>query len=156
MISESQLYADRLRAARAQIWKTLDGLRDDALNWHPTPDASNSLFALATHCLGAERRWIHQVVGGRTIVRDRDAEFRALAENLATLETTYADVALETERVLNDLTLEAMAALKNDGRNEYSARWCILHVVEHYSEHIGQMALTRQLWENRNARLNEI
>ncbi len=156
MIPEAQTYAELLREARTRIWKLMDGLNQDALNWHPTPDASNSIYALVTHCLGAERRWIHQIVGGRSIVRDRDAEFRALADNPATLQTTYAEAAIETERVLNDLTLDAMAELKSDGKNQASARWCILHIVEHYNEHIGQIALTRQLWENRTARLHEI
>jgi uncharacterized damage-inducible protein DinB len=156
MISETQTYANVLRDARARVWKLLEGLMPDALNWHPTPDASNSIYALAVHCLGAERRWIHQIVGGRTIVRDRDAEFRALAENLAALQTTYAEAAGETERVLNELTSDALDALKSDGKQEASARWCILHIVEHYNEHIGQMALTRQLWENRAARLHDI
>jgi len=156
MIPETQTYAEVLRQERARIWNIIEGLSNDALNWHPTPDASNSIYALATHCLGAERRWIHQIVGARTIVRDRDAEFRALAENLATLQTTYAEVAIETERVLNSLTLATLAELKSDGKNQASARWCILHIIEHYNEHIGQMALTRQLWENRAARLNEI
>jgi len=156
MLPEAQTYADVLRAARARIWALLDGASRDALDWHPTPDASNSIYALAAHCLGAERRWIHQIVGGRAIVRDRDAEFRALAENLATLQTTYAEVAIQTERILNEATLDTLSEAKSDGKNSYAARWCILHIVEHYSEHLGQMALTRQLWENRAARLNEI
>jgi hypothetical protein len=25
-------------------------------------------------------------------------------------------------------------------------RWCILHVIEHYAQHLGHMQLTRQLW----------
>jgi len=28
--------------------------------------------------------------------------------------------------------------------------------IEHYNEHLGQMRLTRQLWENRHARPHEI
>jgi uncharacterized damage-inducible protein DinB len=156
MIPEIAMYAELLREARARIFKTLNGLSGDALNWRPVPDGSNSLYALAIHCLGAERRWIHQIVGGRTIARDRDAEFRALADNLETLEATYDEAAIESERVFADLDDLKIGETRSDGKKDYAVRWCILHIVEHYNEHLGQMALTRQLWENRTARPHEI
>lgn len=156
MSNETKTYLDLLNDARARVWKILQGLDHAALNWRPTPDASNSLFALATHCLGAERRWIHQEVGAQSITRDRDAEFRALAENIATLQLTYAQVALLSQEILARLTAQELDALRGDAAHQQTVRWCILHIVEHYNEHIGQMALTRQLWENRHARLNEI
>ncbi len=77
MIPAVQIYLDVLRARRADILQTLDGLDAAALNWHPLDAETNSLYALATHALGAERKWIHEIVGGRTIERDRDAELRA-------------------------------------------------------------------------------
>lgn len=156
MLSETQMYRELLRDARARVWKILDGLSADALNWRPLPEESNSLYALAAHCLGAERRWIHEHVGGRKIARDRAAEFRALADNLATLEATYAEAALDSERILAGLTAAEIDQLRGDEPNAHTARWSILHIIEHYNEHLGQMALTRQLWENRHARPHEI
>jgi hypothetical protein len=77
MIPVVQIYLDVLRARRADILHTLDGLNPSALNWHPLDVETNSLYALAMHSLGAERKWIHEIIGGRTIERDRDAELRA-------------------------------------------------------------------------------
>ena len=156
MIPEVQVYADVLREARAQALKTLDGLTADALNWHPLPDETNSLYALAVHLLGAERRWVHQEVGKRKIERDRDAEFRARGDGIAPLRAMYQAVANDSEAVLASLTEPEMGALRGNAPDAHNVRWCILHIIEHYSEHLGQMRLTRQLWENRTARPHEI
>lgn len=156
MLPEVQTYSDLLRVSRQEILKTLDGLTADALNWHPLPDETNSLYALAVHLLGAERRWVHQEVGRRKIDRDRDAEFRARGEDLTALCASYSALARESEEILAKLAESDLGALRGDAAETHSVRWCIVHIVEHYSEHLGQMRLTRQMWENRSARPHEI
>jgi len=150
MFSEVQLYVERLREARAEILKALEGLNADALNWHPLPNGTNSLFALATHLLGAERRWLHHEVGQRKIERDRASEFRARGGDLAPLRAAYDTVARESDEILARLVESEMAA-RREVPDAYTVRECILHVIEHYSEHLGQMRLTRQLWENQQS-----
>ena len=157
MLAEVETYIERLRDARAETLTTLEGLGVDALNWHPLPDESNSLYALATHSLGAERGWLHELVGQRAIERDRAAEFRARGDDIAALREAYDMVTRASEEILARLAESDMAALRGkDASNRHTVRWCILHIVEHYSEHLGQMRLTRQLWENRTARPHEI
>ena len=157
MLAEVEAYVERLRDARAETLMTLEGLSVDALNWHPLPDESNSLYALATHSLGAERGWLHELVGQRAIERDRAAEFRARGDDIAALREAYDMVTRASEEILARLAESDMAALRGkDASNRHTVRWCILHIVEHYSEHLGQMRLTRQLWENRTARPHEI
>ncbi|HEX7592684.1 MAG TPA: DUF664 domain-containing protein [Anaerolineae bacterium] len=156
MLPEVQEYVARLREARAEMIKTLAGLGADALNWHPLPDETNSLFALATHCLGSERRWVQQEVGQQKFERDRAAEFRARGESGVALGAAYDAVARESEAILAQLVEAEMGAQRGAAPNAHTVRWCILHVIEHYNEHLGQMRLTRQLWENRTARPHEI
>ena len=156
MLSEVQTYLDRLRDRRAEMMQVLNGLDPSALDWKPLPSEVNSLAVLGVHCLGSERHWLHEVVGGSKIERDRDAEFRARAVDIAALQAMYAATALESEHVLSQLTESDMDALHGSPPHAHTARWCILHVVEHYSEHLGQMWLTRQLWENKNTRPHEI
>jgi uncharacterized damage-inducible protein DinB len=156
MVAEVQSYVGVLREARAQVAKVLEGLTADALNWHPLPDETNSLYALAVHLLGAERRWLHLEVGGRKIERDREAEFRTRGEAIAPLLETYLIVARDSEAILAPLEESEMGAPRGHAPEVHSVRWCILHVIEHYNEHLGQMRLTRQLWENRTARPHEI
>ncbi len=155
MLSETQTYISVLRDCRSNLLQTLEGLNVDALNWHPLPEEANSVYALAFHSLGAERRWIHQVVGGRQIERDREAEFHTEGDNVAALQMMYEAVARDSEEILGKLTEADMDAVRPEPK-PHSVRWCILHIIEHYNEHLGQIRLTRQLWENRSARPQEI
>ncbi len=156
MLSEIQTYLERLEDRRAAVLKTLDGLEITALEWRPLPADVNSLAALGIHCLGAERRWLHEVVGGNKIERDREAEFRARAEDVTSLHALYAAAALESRGILKQLTKSDLDAVRPLPRESRTVRWCILHIIEHYSEHLGQMLLTRQLWENKHVRPHEI
>jgi uncharacterized damage-inducible protein DinB len=156
MLPEVELYLERLQDRRAEILKALAGLEDEALDWKPLSSDSNSLAVLAIHSLGAERRWLHQIVGGRKIERDREAEFRARAKDVPTLNAMYAAAALQSHQILSQLKAEEMEMLHHGALEPCTTRWAILHVLEHYSEHLAQMWLTRQLWENRTARPHEI
>jgi uncharacterized damage-inducible protein DinB len=155
MLVEVQAYVAALQERRSEILQVIKGLDAEALNWRPLPDQANSLYALAVHSLGAERRWIHQVVGQRQIERDREAEFRAQGEDAAELLKTYAAVTKTSAEILAKLVEANMTEVRSDPK-PYTVRWSILHTLEHYNEHLGQMRLTRQLWEGRHARPQEI
>ncbi len=150
-LPEIRTYLERLRDRRAEILKTIDGLDAAALDWKPAPKETNAIAVLAVHTVGSERWWLHQIVGGKKVARDRDAEFHATARNVTALGEAYVVVAEETERMLSRLSPTDMEAGRKAGPGTRSVRWCILHVLEHYNEHIGQMQLTRQLWEQRQA-----
>src|SRR5919108_4321157 len=100
MLPSIEMYERLIRHRRADVLKILDGLDAEALNWHPTSDETNSVYALAVHALGAERQWIHARTGGRKIERDRAAEFRAKGDGAAALHSQYETVARETREIL--------------------------------------------------------
>ncbi len=52
-------------------------LGDDLANRRPDVPGTNSPYVLLHHCLGVMEYWAGHIVAGRTIERDRDAEFRA-------------------------------------------------------------------------------
>lgn len=52
-------------------------LGDDLANQRPDIPASNSPYAILTHCLGVMGYWGGYMIAGRNVERDRDAEFRA-------------------------------------------------------------------------------
>lgn len=157
MLPEIQTYLEHLRDLRAQVLRTLDGLDTDALNWQPLPGETNSLFVLATHCIGAEHGWFIEVLAKEPRTRDRATEFRARAGDPAALRTRFEQTARDSERILATLTAADLEAIRrHDYFGTITVCWIILHVIEHYSEHLGQMQLTRQLWENRSARPHEI
>src|SRR5512147_1842981 len=100
MLPAIEMYERLIRQRRADVLKILDGLDADALNWHPLSDATNSIYALTVHALGAERHWIHERTGGRHIERDRTAEFRAKGNDVATLRAQYETVANVSKEIL--------------------------------------------------------
>lgn len=154
MLSEIQESLEHLRALRAQVLQTLAGLNADALNWSPTRENTNSLYVLATHCIGSEHGWIYEILGRGAQTRNRPAEFGAMADlaaqgnELTALRAQYEKVAQETETLLATRTAQDLLTTRyRTPYGDVSERWIILHVIEHYSEHLGQMYLTRQLWE---------
>jgi uncharacterized damage-inducible protein DinB len=131
----------------------LDGIPAETLNQPLTLPETNTLFALATHLLGAGEFWTLALGAGQTVARDRAAEFRAGG--------TYADLAARCERwiaavhaafdTLPDEALDrAVPNIPNAYRGtlppgQMSARECLLHAVEHGALHLGHIQLTRQL-----------
>ena len=78
---------------------------------------------------------------------------------LSTLELGWVQSVRVTEATCAAIKAQAeqeMEALRTSERGTYTVRGCLLHVLEHYSEHLGQMWLTRQLCENKNTRPHEI
>ena len=148
MIPEAQSYLDTLRELRANVLKALEGLNGRGLNWTPTREQSNSLFVLATHGVGSEHGWIFETLHQGPETRHRPAEVLEKGEDIAALRHQYDRIALETEDILGALTERDLGTTHDAGRHgKVTTRWIILHVVRHYSEHIGQMYLTRQLYE---------
>ncbi len=146
-MSESQTYIERVREFRSNTLKTLEGVNASGLNWKPTRKDTNSLFVLATHLIGSERFWIHQFVGQREVQRDRDAEFRAQGSGAEALREAFDEVAHTSDEILSALTPADMDVEHQGNYGTRSVRWAILHMIEHYAEHAGQMSLTRQVWE---------
>ena len=148
MLPEVELYLARLSALRNDTLKTMEGASAGVLNWKPTARETNSMFVLATHLLGSERHWIHRVVGGLTIARDRDAEFRARGKDAENFRGEYAALAQASAEILARLSEAELSAPRvTPNYGTVSARWAIVHLIEHYAEHAGQMSLTRQVWE---------
>jgi uncharacterized damage-inducible protein DinB len=148
MLPEVQTYLDELNALRADVLQTLEGPDANALNWRPLPTDTNSLFVLATHSLGSERGWFGSVIGNKPGTRDRAGEFRAQGNDIAALRTAYRENERLTREVLAPLTAQDLDAVRQHHEHgTVTVRWIILHILKHYSEHLGQMRLTRQLWE---------
>lgn len=137
-----------IKAANNDIRKALEGLRGEALNWHPTGQEDNSLYALATHIVGAQR-WAVANTLGKTIERDRAAEFVAKGSDVAPLLVAIEQAEAEIEGWLSAATAEDLARPSMVfGQEAPAAQW-LAYVLRHLGEHAGHAALTRQLWEQR-------
>lgn len=150
MITELANYQDRLDDLRRQIAGLVAGLSAEALNWRPLPGtgdhATNSLAALAAHTAGAEHFWISEVVGGRPATRDREAELATLATSAAEIVRLLEDTHRETRGVLLTLKDTDLKDTRQTTGRTLAVRWCLLHVIDHTSLHLGHMQISFQLW----------
>lgn len=150
MLPEVTEYHRSITDRRTKVLQSLEQSDPKVWNWAPTNDATNSLYVLATHVIGSEHGWIFEILGNGAKTRQRPTEFMAQGTSLDGLRAEYARVAAETQRVLEGLTEADLAATRfREDRGDVSVRWILLHVIEHASEHVGQMELTKQLWEQK-------
>jgi uncharacterized damage-inducible protein DinB len=153
MNPELDLYRTELKALLAKLCETLGGLSEAQLNWRPPVDESNSVYVIATHTLGNAEAWVLGIACGQPIERDRPAEFRASGASSEPLVAKAGALAGRIEEALADLSdgllgeaREAPAQLFGAGQaRPVTVREALLHVVEHASNHIGHIELTRDL-----------
>lgn len=143
-----EAYLDRLQRLHDDILQAIEGLPPAALDWIPGPDM-NSIAVLVVHTVGAERYWVGDVVARDPSGRDREAEFRVLGLDTATLKQRLDDTLAHTRGVLEGLTpqdLPVVCISPRDGR-EYTVAWALSHALEHTAMHAGHIQITRQLWD---------
>jgi Protein of unknown function (DUF664) len=139
-------YVDRAVDGMADI---VADLGDDLANTRPGLPGANSAYVILRHCLGVMEYWGGEVVAGRDVVRDRDAEFRAsgpVADLVDAAEEAKrrfrADVATADPRARPRGTHPSMGP----GELEFvSQGHALLHVLEEACQHLGQMEITRDL-----------
>ena len=141
-------YLDLLQDCHNGILEALEGLPPAALDWVPGQDM-NSISVLVFHLTGAERFWIGDIAAQDPTERDRDAEFRVHDVEMDVLKKRLVDNLDYARRVLDKMSLQDLEASRvrpSDGR-EFTVAWAVLHALEHATSHLGQIQITRQLWE---------
>jgi uncharacterized damage-inducible protein DinB len=131
-----------------KIERCLERLTDDQIWWRPN-EQSNSIGNLVLHLCGNARQWIVCGVGGAEDARNRDAEFAqrdvvARGELQALLKKTLSAVddtlgAYDSSRLVERATIQG---------SDVSALEAILHVVEHFSMHTGQILMLTKMVTN--------
>lgn len=128
----------------------LDQLTEDQI-WKKPNANTNSIGNLILHLMGNVRQYICSGVGGQKDIRKRDDEFllssrctnQELLEKLSLLKT-------DVEKVIESLTEEKLLDdYKVQGFDEKGTA-IIIHVIEHFSYHIGQVALYTKLLVDRD------
>ncbi|MEO6210273.1 MAG: DUF664 domain-containing protein [Gemmatimonadaceae bacterium] len=137
----------------AKIVRCLDALDEESVWWRANPE-SNSIGNLILHLDGSTRMWALGVAGKRQIVRDRDSEFTergplAKSALLARLRSTLAEV----DEVLGVLGESVMLERRASPHGEVTVLWAVLHAVEHFSMHTGQIILLTKLRTGATLRL---
>lgn len=130
---------------RTQVRLAVEALPADALWWRAN-EQSNSVGNLLLHLNGNVRQWILGGVGRQANERHRAAEFAArtgppAATLLADLNRTLDEV----DRVLASLTAASLLEPRTIQGRDTTVLAAIFHVVEHFSQHLGQIILVAKL-----------
>lgn len=132
--------------------KKVCGLLSEEELWYTPNDASNSIGVLILHLCGNVTQWIGSGIGNMTDQRERGLEFapehRPPKELLlAKLSSLPAVTDLAFATVVNDAQL--LDPRKVQGFNETTLS-IIVHVIEHFSYHVGQIALIAKYLKGRD------
>jgi len=129
----------------SRIESCLGKLTDEQV-WARGHENENAVGNLVLHLCANVRQWIISGVGGRPDSRNRDAEFDARGgvarETLIDrLDTTVAEAA----EVIRAVTLERLTDRLVIQHYPVSVLEAILHVMEHFSGHTGQIIFATKM-----------
>lgn len=108
--------------------------------WRRPGPHGNSIANLLLHLEGNVRQWILCGVGGEEDRRDRDAEFRAAEGDPEALVERLRVTVDRAVGVVDGLRAGDLLRRRTfQGRYEESLLGAVLHVLEHFSGHAGQI-----------------
>jgi uncharacterized damage-inducible protein DinB len=150
VVTQGRLFLERARyflgtEYRTQLRLAVDTLTDEGVWWR-AHEQSNSVGNLLLHLNGNVRQWILGGVGRQPDARHRAEEFAAQsgppgAVLVADLERTLDDV----DRVLAGLSDADLLEPRTIQGRDIAVLDAIFHVVEHFSQHLGQIILMAKL-----------
>lgn len=129
--------ANKLEQNYGRIADCIGRLTEDQI-WRRTGDASNSMGNLVLHLAGNVRQWILHGVGGAPDTRARDEEFAAAGgSGREALLLNLRSVVEAANEVIRQANLSSRMHVQS---YDITVLEGIMHVVEHFSYHTGQIA----------------
>jgi len=121
-------------------------IRDEDL-WRQPQRNVPSIGNMILHLCGNARQWILSGLGGKPDNRDRDQEF-VPNQKIKKSEMIFLleNLKMNLRQTISDLPEEELAkelVIQGFNVSGYSA---IIHVLEHFSYHTGQITLLTKLW----------
>ena len=120
---------------------------DDELVWKTVPGLTNSAGNLALHVCGNLQEYLGRVLGGRSYVRHRDAEFARTSGTRAELVREIRAARAVVEDVLPTISESVLEGTFPEavGGVELNTRLFLLHVSVHLAYHLGQAGYLRRV-----------
>lgn len=137
-----------LEESLGEIRKGVAGLSVDELNARPAGGKTNSIAVIVAHALGSTRSWLSLAFGLPQPPRDRDAEFRTVADaDFAawTEQGIMACFALLDGAVFDPNASGVPAWNSRLGAQPRTAPYSLGHALAHLGEHVGHLHMTREL-----------
>lgn len=134
-----------------RINKVLSLLTEEEV-WYRPNDAANSVGNLVLHLCGNVTQWIGSGVGGQVDQRERDAEFDTKSQ-------ISKDQLIKKLQELRIITDKALATIESESQLteermvqgfEETVLSILIHVTEHFSYHVGQIAIIAKYQKGRD------
>lgn len=122
-----------------RLKKCLNQLTEEE-TWYRPNEHSNSMGNITLHLCGNVRQWILTGLGKQNDNRTRQQEFdeRGPISTKALIQKVD-NLMLEVEKVLDSITSEMLLEKHKVQVYEETGLSILVHVVEHFSYHVGQM-----------------
>ncbi|MBQ4915178.1 DUF1572 family protein [Maribacter sp. MMG018] len=140
----------RMDESTRMIQKSLVDVSEEEL-WLKPNESLNSIANLILHLCGNISQYIISSLGENEDVRQRDAEFSATG---GLTKTEVLDKLVETvdtaKRIIFDANTDQLLKVRSVQGFTFSGVGVILHAVEHYSYHTGQIAFWVKQLKNKD------
>ncbi|MDH5397472.1 MAG: DUF1572 domain-containing protein [Cyclobacteriaceae bacterium] len=144
-IAQSVYY---IKLSIPRLEKCLSRLSEDQI-WHKPNENTNSIANLIMHLSGNIRQYIISALGEQPDSRIRADEFSVRGgKNKSALLNLFNNTTDEACAVITNLTSQQLNAVYLIQGFKHTGVSSIIHVTEHLSYHIGQIALLTKLITN--------
>lgn len=128
-----------LEEGLSRIQKCLDLLTEEEV-WNRPNQNTVSVGNLVLHLSGNVRQWIGSGIGDIPDERKRDSEFNTTAGvSKIVLYTEVEKTVLQALDILNEISIADLLETKEVQIYKESGMSIIIHVIEHFSYHVGQI-----------------
>lgn len=140
----------RIDEYTGKIEQCLEELTEEEI-WLRPNDSSNSVGNLMLHLNGNITQYIVSSLGSQEDMRERDKEFNIReGYDKNELIRMLASLISEMKSIINNLTVDDLLKVRSVQGFKLSGLAIVLHVVEHYSYHTGQIAFWTKLLKNKD------
>lgn len=133
-----------------RIYKCLKQLNEDEV-WHRPNGNLSSVGNLILHVCGNARQWIVSGIGGEMDHRFRDKEFsdRTCCSKWK-LKNRMEELKTDINKVLDSITEDELHKIRKVQVFEESGLSVLIHVIEHFSYHTGQITWYTKMLKNKD------
>jgi len=132
------------------IKKSLTEISEEEL-WLKPNDSLNSIANLMLHLCGNITQYIIASLGETKDVRNRDLEFSiGKSANKSEILSKLEDTVDNAKRVIFDASIKQLLKIRSVQGFSLSGVGIIIHAVEHYSYHTGQIAFWVKQLKNKD------